>query len=176
MSMKTVLSLPLLALVTGSGMAFAQTPAAPKEPPKFYKLEFVFREVEGGKVLNSRSYSAIASAGGDVVTIRAGARVPISSGGTQFTYYDLGVNIDCRGITEVPRDHALSLSVSADISSIPVEAGSAGAPAPIAPTIRQTKWSSGVIVLLNNSTLLFSSDDLMSKRQVQLELTATPIQ
>jgi hypothetical protein len=176
MSMKTVLSLPLLALVTGSGMAFAQTPAAPKEPPKFYKLEFVFHEVDGGKVLNSRSYSAIASAGGDVLTIRAGGRVPISSGGTQFTYYDLGVNIDCRAITEVPRDQALSLTVTADISSIPTEAGSPVGPPPPAPTIRQTKWSSGVIVPLKKPTLLFASDDLMSKRQVQLELTATPIQ
>ncbi|MGA2195197.1 MAG: hypothetical protein ABSH40_07995 [Bryobacteraceae bacterium] len=174
--MKTVLSLPLLALVTGSGMAFAQTPAAPKEPPKFYKLEFVFHEVDGGKVLNSRSYSAIASAGGDVLTIRAGGRVPISSGGTQFTYYDLGVNIDCRAITEVPRDQALSLTVTADISSIPTEAGSPVGPPPPAPTIRQTKWSSGVIVPLKKPTLLFASDDLMSKRQVQLELTATPIQ
>ena len=176
MSMKTALSLPLLALVTGSGMAFAQTPAAPKEPPKFYKLEFVFHEVDGGKVLNSRSYSAIASAGGDVLTIRAGGRVPISSGGTQFTYYDLGVNIDCRAITEVPRDQALSLTVTADISSIPTEAGSPVGPPPPAPTIRQTKWSSGVIVPLKKPTLLFASDDLMSKRQVQLELTATPIQ
>jgi len=157
-------------------MAFAQTPAAPKEPPKFYKLEFVFHEVDGGKVLNSRSYSAIASAGGDVLTIRAGGRVPISSGGTQFTYYDLGVNIDCRAITEVPRDQALSLTVTADISSIPTEAGSPVGPPPPAPTIRQTKWSSGVIVPLKKPTLLFASDDLMSKRQVQLELTATPIQ
>ncbi len=64
----------------------------------------------------------------------------------------------------------------ADISSIPSEpAVPATASAPTQPTVRQNKWDSTVIVPLKKPTVLFSSDDLTSKRQMQLELTATPI-
>ncbi len=47
--------------------------------------------------------------------------------------------------------------------------------APGRPTIRQNRWTSVTIVPLKKPTLLFSSDDPMSKRQMQLELTVTPI-
>jgi hypothetical protein len=43
------------------------------------------------------------------------------------------------------------------------------------PTIRQNRWVSTVAVPLKKPTVIFSSDDLTSKRQMQLELTATPI-
>ena len=79
------------------------------------------------------------------------------------------MNIDCRAVKEVER--GLSLNVSADISSVPSEP----VPAGTAPTVRQNKWSSPAIVPLKKPTLLFSSDDPMSKRQMQLELTVTPI-
>lgn len=176
MSTKTMLSLTILALATAAGMAFAQTPAAPKQD-KYYKLEFVFQELEGGKVLNARSYSTVAGLGKDTSTIRAGSRVPVWSGSekSQFTYLDIGVNIDCRSITEVPGDQSLSLTVSADISSVPFDNGATGTISSPAPTVRQNRWASSVIVPLKKPTLLFSSDDPMSKRQVQLQLTATPI-
>jgi len=41
--------------------------------------------------------------------------------------------------------------------------------------VRQNKWGSIVLVALRKPTVIFSSDDLTSKHQVQLELTATPI-
>jgi hypothetical protein len=39
--------------------------------------------------------------------------------------------------------------------------------------IRQTKWSSNVIVPIGKPTVIFSSDDATTKGQMQLELTAT---
>jgi hypothetical protein len=81
----------------------------------------------------------------------------------------VGVNIDFRAIREVQRD--LALSVSAEISSIPSESGEVK-PNPI---VRQNKWDSSVVVPLKKPTLIFSSDDVSSKRTMQLELTATPI-
>jgi hypothetical protein len=44
-----------------------------------------------------------------------------------------------------------------------------------APVIRQVKWNAPVIVPLGKPTVIFSSDDPSSKRQMQLELTARPI-
>jgi hypothetical protein len=179
MSKTTLLSLPILALAIAGGAACAQTPEAPKpaEPSRFYKLEFVVQEVEGGKVLNARSYSTMAAADArDGAFIRAGSKMPIATGGPdhQFTYADLGVNIDCRNIRDSP--HELSLFVSADISSLPSESATpAQAGVQLPTTVRQNRWSSSVVVPFSKPTVLFSSDDLTSKRQFQLELTATPI-
>jgi hypothetical protein len=89
--MKTLKFLiPVLAL---AGAALAQT----AELPRFYKLDFQVKELEGGKPVNSRAFSTMlaASQGAnrEQATIRAGGRVPVtSSGGTSF--FDLGVNID----------------------------------------------------------------------------------
>jgi hypothetical protein len=180
MSKTTLLSLPILALAIAAGAAFAQTPEAPKspEPSKFYKLEFVVQEVEGGKALNSRSYSTqAASDARDGASIRAGSKMPIATGGqaNQFTYIDVGVNIDCRSIRD--SQHEISLFVTAEISSLPSEsAAPASAGTQLPPITRQNRWSSSVVVPLSKPTVIFSSDDLMSKRQLQLQLTATPIQ
>jgi hypothetical protein len=43
------------------------------------------------------------------------------------------------------------------------------------PVVRQNQWQAGVIVPLKKPTVVFSSDDLTTKRQMQVELTATPI-
>ncbi len=80
----------------------------------------------------------------------------------------MGVNIDCRSIKGVQRD--LALNVSVDISSMIQEPTTPGYP-----VIRQNKWTSNVIVPVKKPTVLFSSDDATTKRQMQLELTATPI-
>lgn len=163
---------PVLALAIASGISFAQEPEAAKGPEvsKFYKLEFVVKEVEAGKVLNTRAYSMTveANATGAASSIRTGTKVPYSSGANQWNYADVGVNIDCRSVRQAQRD--LSLSVSAEISSVQTETGASETS--MRPIIRQNRWSSSVIVPLSRPTVLFSSDDPASKRQMQLELTA----
>ncbi len=149
--------------------------AEDSESPKFYKLEFVVKEVEGPKVLNARAYSMTVStdSSSPPSSIRTGSKVPIPSspGSSQFTYMDLGVNIDCRSIK--PAQNELSLIVTADVSSLQTES-----PPPAVPNvmvIRQNKWSSAIIVPIKKPTVIFSADDLTTKRQMQMELTATPI-
>ncbi len=155
--------LPLLGLAF-AGAALAQT----AEPAKFYKLDFAVKELEGGKVVNSRSYSTMISPqAGDRSTIRTGSRVPVTGSDGKVTYIDLGVNIDCSNLKEVQSD--LTVFVTADISSA---LDPSTAPTPV---IRQNRWSSNVSVPLKKPTVIFSSDDVSSKRQLQLELTATPV-
>ncbi len=156
-----------LALLVGTCLA--------EEPPptKYYKLEFVVKEVDGAKVLNARTYSAMVS--GVVVlkerevatgscSIRTGSRVPYSTG-EKTSYLDVGVSIDCRSVREAPG--GLSLRVDVDISSLAQESNP--------PVIRQNKWASDVIVPLKKPAVILSSDDLTTKHQIQVELTATPI-
>jgi hypothetical protein len=154
----------LAAATLQAGTCLAQKP----EPSKFYKLDFVIKEVDAGKVLNARSYSVTVNHSGG--SIRAGSKVPIpmTPNSSQLTFLDLGVSIDCNMVTET--ENGASLFVTADISSILQES----AP-PTYPVIRQNKWTSNVTVPLKKATTLFSSDDATSKRQMQLELTVTPI-
>ncbi len=139
---------------------------------KYFHLDFVVKEVDGGKVINARNYSTtISTARSDIfatTSIRSGEKVPVVQTGGQFTYVEAGVNIDCRAATELPNQ--LAIFVAVDISG-------AGTPErPLAPPlIRNTKWSSSVLVTLRKQTVIFSSDEASSKHQMQVDLTATPI-
>jgi len=160
-------------LVMGmAGGCAAQSESKSGEATKFYRLDFVVKELDSGKVVNARTYSTSAStreANNWVCSIRTGNKVPIpttsGSESSQYTYIDVGVNVDCKGLKEA--DGQLALTVIAEISS------AANATRP--PMIRQTKWSADVIVPLKKPTTIFTSDDVTGKGQMQLELTATPI-
>jgi hypothetical protein len=169
---KTKLAVACGAILWTAGICAAQgesaKPAA--EQPKYFHLDFVVKELDGGKVISARHYSTTTAAGDYNCTIRSGNKVPVQTGGSgsdggQFTYIDVGVNIDCRSAKEVQGD--LALSVTAEISTTVTTVKQ--------PLIRQTKWSSNVIVPIGKPTVIFSSDDVTGKGQMQLELTATSI-
>lgn len=156
-----------LALTLLAGTCFGQNP----ESSKFYKLDFVVKEMEGPKVVNARAYSTIVSTAksSPPTSIRTGSRVPVPTapGSAQFNYVEVGVNIDCRSVEEVASE--LSLLVTADINSTLQESTA------VTPVLRSNKWTSMVIVPIGKPIVVFSSDDVTAKRQMQLELTATPI-
>jgi hypothetical protein len=158
----------LLPLILLAGTCFAQNPDA----AKFYKLDFVVKEVEGAKVLNARSYSMIVSTDKSAPpsSIRTGSKVPYPTGpgSNQYNYAEVGVNIDCRSVQEFGAE--LSMTITTDISSTPPDQ------TPLGPVvIRQNKWNSIVVVPLRKPTIVFASDDATTKHQLQLEVTATPL-
>jgi hypothetical protein len=158
----------LLALTLAAGTCLAEEPT---EPAKFYKLEFVVKESAGNKVLNSRSYTTMISTGihsrGE---IRAGSKIPyaVSTSNSNWQQIDVGVNVDVRAITEM--QDKLAFNIVAEISSVPE-----GASDQPRPTIRQNRWSSDVVVPLKKPTLLFSSENIDAKTQMQVEVTVTPV-
>jgi hypothetical protein len=87
---------------------------------------------------------------------------------TEYQQVDVGVNIDVLNIKEMP--DRLAFYIVVEVSSLP-----AGAADPLRPPMRQNKWSSSLVVPLKKATLLFSSDNVDSKSQMQVEVTATPI-
>ena len=144
--------------------------------PKYFHLDFVVKELEAGKTINSRAYTMTVSTDGGRTSVRSGNKVPVPTeqrhgpgapNNTQFTYVDVGTNIDCWNSKEMQGQ--LTLWVIAEVSS------AADAPDAPGPVIRQVKWNAPVIVPLRKATVIFSSDDPSSKRQMQLELTASPI-
>jgi Pyruvate/2-oxoacid:ferredoxin oxidoreductase gamma subunit len=151
----------VLAVTAAAGLCWGEDPAA----AKFYRLDFVVKEVDGSKVLNSRAYSMTASDGYVKSSIRAGSKVPSA---TNTSYIDVGVNIDVLAIKEV--QNRLSFRLLVEIASIP--AGSASENAPL---IRQNKWDSELLAPFKKPTVVFSSDSLDAKSQLQIEVTASPI-
>jgi hypothetical protein len=169
----TSLRLVILSASLLGGLAFAQgqaKEAASIEEPKYFHLDFVLKELENAKVINSRSYATtVATNDPSKSIIRAGNKVPVQTGGASgnLTYIDVGVNIDCWS-ARASQDR-LALYVSAESSSAPTNQPST------APMIRQNKWDSVVVVPFRKPTVVFTSDDPGSKHQIQLELTAVPI-
>ena len=174
---KTTLAMICGLLLLAAAVCAAQSGAASSaEQPKYYHLDFAVRELDSGRLVNARHYATTIATGGSGMdygcTMRTGNKVPVPSGPAvpnessgAFTYIDLGVNIDCRSAKEI--QGSLALNVAAEISN----AATSSSP----PLIRQTKWSANVIVQIGKPTVIFSSDDITTKGQMQLELTATPI-
>lgn len=157
----------LLAVFFISMSCFGQD--APPDQSRFYKLEFTVKELSGGKVTNSRSYVTIGRSQNKSQSIRTGDRVPVAQGINNFSYIDVGVNIDVTDLTQSGND--LRLHVAAEISSAEKNTD----PARPEPIIRRTQWSSSVVLPLRKPTVLFSSDSTGSQSQTQLELVATPL-
>jgi hypothetical protein len=140
-----------------------------EEPAKYFRPDFTVKELDGGKVVNARTYStSLSNQKGDSGSMRTGDRVPVQSK-DQWTYLNVGVNIDCNSLKEIGSQ--LAIHVTADVSNFSSEAQVPGAN----PLIRQNRWSSTVLVPLKKPMIIFSSDGASTKRQTQLELTATPI-
>jgi hypothetical protein len=157
-------------LLVLAGTCLAQAPAT----LKFYKLDFVVKEVEGNKVLNSRAYfmtvPADKTASGG--SIRTSSRMPYQSStqpnSGQWNFAEVGVNIDCGAVQEIDGD--LSMRLTTEVTS-PLLTEPGNGP----PTIRQNRWMATVLVAPKKPTVVFSSDDPTTKRQMQVELTATPL-
>ena len=163
--------LAIFAALTAA-QCFPQTPEPkPEEPAKYFRLDFTVKELEGGKVVSSRSYFTSASTQRDGgCLMRSGDKIPTQTGDKTFTYLDVGVSIDCNSLKLV--DSQLSLHINADVSG-PITAPESGVSSP--PLIRQNKWNAVVLIPLRKQVTIFSSDGASTKRQMQMELTATPI-
>jgi hypothetical protein len=145
--------------------------AKPAEPVHYYHLTLVVQDVDSaGKPTNSRSYAATISTAqpAAATSIRTGSRVPVNNGVAQFTYIDIGINFDVRGVHEINRD--LSLWVRADISSYTPTENTA-----VAPIIRHNQWEGPVVIPTGKPTIIFSSDSLENKSAMQVVATVTPI-
>ncbi len=186
---RVVLSVLLVVCVVPTLLAQAQT-AGVEVPPKsgfrphYYHLVFVLKELDAEKIVNSRSYfMSIGTAEGQLNTfnarsIRTGTKVPVAYEPGKISYVDVGVNIDCRNVIE--RANGVAMDLSAEVSSVQKNPDEQNKVHTIGegptPLIQQNKWNSQAIVMLGKPTVIFSSDEVTSKRSIQLEMTATEIE
>jgi hypothetical protein len=154
-----------LLLTLACSLGFAQNADAPKETARYFKLDFVVKDLDEGKVVTARNYSIVVKSDDSPVgdQIRSGSKIPY---GDPPQYADVGTSIDLHNLTVSNNDLLFQLTV--EVSSVLSDSSS---PRPV---IRQNKWSSKVTVPLKKPTIVFSSDDNTTKHVLQLEVTATP--
>jgi len=140
-----------------------------EKPVHAYRLDFSVNELEDGKKLNSRQYSLNLNSE-DANEIKIGTKVPVDSGHEQFQYMDVGTSIWCR-IGERP--DGIAMSVRAEISNFAIpEQGTGHEPHPM---IRQFRINASTLALPGKPMVVGSVDDPNSKREFQLEVTATKL-
>ena len=178
---KTLLLFPVVLLLLGVAAA-QEKAAAPQDagPAGMYRLDFVIREMDGTKVINTRNYSMLVQTPTAHLRVtesdvRAGTKVPVSVGvkdaQTQVQYTDIGIYI--RASLTYRDDGPLVVGVTTQISSLAMP--EPGAQAPSQPIIR-TANSNGTGVLVPGKALLVSSvDDPASNHKFTVEVMSTKL-
>jgi hypothetical protein len=140
---------------------------------RYFRLDFVVRELDGKRTVSSRNFSMPIVANDRLhrgAAIRAGNRVPIPASSKDTQYIDIGVNIDCSEPETVGAQ--LSMVLTVDISSVlDATVGSTST----LPILRQTKWRSATLVALAKPTIVFTTEDEHTGHILQVEVTATPL-
>jgi hypothetical protein len=145
------------------------TEQEPSKPLEAYRLDFSINELEDGKKINTRQYSMNLNAN-DSNELKIGTRVPVEGKQGEVQYIDVGTNIQSRLTL---RNGQLELFVHAEMSNFAVPEQEQGHdPRPV---IRQLKISGSTLALLGKPMVLGSVDDPNSKRQFQVEVTATKL-
>jgi len=132
MKKNILMTLALLAV-----MAFAAVAQEPKKPDPLtpsvtpLRVQVVLAEYDGEKKVSSLPYSFTVNADerrarpGSL--IRNGVRIPVVTAKDQFTYVDIGTNVDCSATLQ--EDGRYKLQMTLDRSSVSSEsAGGSGTP------------------------------------------------
>jgi hypothetical protein len=140
-----------------------------------YKVDFTMHDSTDTAAKNGRKYSMLIN-GRNKAVMKVGNRVPAVTGGsggigqvnTQFTYLDVGVNIDC---TVDERNGKYMLHADMDLSTvIPADKAGTGVPNP---TISQIKINMDTTVTPGKPTLVASFDDPGTSRRFDVDVTMT---
>lgn len=153
---------------------------SPKETVPLYKVEINFRDGNDSGTVTDRRYTMLVTDSRKAV-FKVGSKSPAVSRSiepqtagsvvsTQFTYLDIGVNIECfvQGSgTRAAMHGSLDLSNIGPSEGAPVIAGVRN------PTIRQTRLDLDTTVELGKPTVVASIDDPLTARKLQVEATIT---
>ena len=139
-----------------------------------YKVDFTIRDTgdAGGKT--GRKYSLLVNRS-QKTTFKVGNRVPVVSAGTggvggnvQFTYIDVGMNIDCV-LAEAGSKFAIHADLDISTAVMPDKSPNAAN----APTISQIKLSLDTTVAPGKPTVVASFDDPVTSRKFDVDVTIT---
>lgn len=169
-----VVSLMLAPTISARAQDSAPKAAETPEPGHAYRVDFVISEMEDGKKINSRQYALNLNAG-ESDQLKVGTRVPVEVKQSEIQYLDVGTSVWCRlrdrgwpNFSWLGNDVMLNLSAEISNFAVPDQQGQS-----MRPAIRQMKIESSTIAVVGKQMVVGIVDDPNSKRQFQLEVTAT---
>jgi hypothetical protein len=162
------LSVLIVSVVLGCTSMRAWPQDVRAEQPPAIRLDFSINELEDGKKINVRHYS-LSQTGGNYKELKIGTRVPVEAEQGKFQYLDVGTTISSK---IYGKEDALVLEVRAEVSNfaVPDQIARVGQP-----LLRQMLISGTTVLVFDKSMAIGAVDDPNSKRQYQLEVTATKI-
>ena len=146
------------------------------QPRDVIKVDLAIRDTGDASAKAGRKYSLLLNSGIKGV-FKIGNRVPMatsaSTGGvganTQFTYVDVGVNIDC-----IVQENGGRMALHADMELSTAIAAEKGSPVSN-PTISQIKLGIETTVAPGKPTVVASFDDPVTSRKFEIEAVATKV-
>jgi hypothetical protein len=135
-----------------------------------YRLDFSVNEMEDGKKINARQYSMNLNAN-ESNEVKIGTRVPVEMKQGEMQYIDVGTRIWSR--VKERENGLLMVTVRSEITNfaIPEQASRTNS----MPLLRQMQIEASTLTGTGTPTVIGSVDDPNSKRQFQLEVTATKL-
>ena len=135
-----------------------------------YKAEFNIHDGTDAAAKNGRRYSMVLN-GTSKGVLKVGNRVPVATSSTQgqYTYIDLGVNIDCDIRDQNGR---LNLRANVDISTV-VPPDKNAASVPPNPTISQIKLNIDSGVTAGKPVVVAAFDDPVTGQKFEVQATIT---
>jgi hypothetical protein len=141
--------------------------AAQANRSAIYKIDFTIRDTGDAGAKSGRKYSMLITEHQKSV-FRVGNRVPTATStqglSSQFTYIDVGVNIDC--VIE-ERDSKVAIHADLDLSN------AVNPNAAPNPTISQIKLVIDTTLVPGKPSVVASFDDPVTSRKFEVEATAT---
>ena len=137
--------------------------------PAVYKVDFIIRDSGDAGAKTGRKYSIVVNER-QKGTFKVGNRIPMATGGgagnTQFTYVDVGVNLDCfvaeqDGKVQLRSDLDLSTAVMSEKNPTPN------------PTISQIRLNIETTLTPGKPSIVASFDDPVTSRKFEVEATVT---
>jgi hypothetical protein len=177
-----VLGLALaLGASSASGQATATAGSAAKSP-KPYRLTYTLTEMDGTKTIGVQHYEVILVEGGRT-TLKNGSKIPVATGSytvaggapgsaqTQFTYLDVGTNLDTTLVDEV--DGMWRLKCKVEQSSVAEH--SVTISGVTEPVVRQSVMEMSTSVMVGKPQVLGSLDFSGTTRRLNIEVVLEPV-
>jgi hypothetical protein len=139
-----------------------------------YRLDFKINEFEDGKKLNSRTYTLLIYPH-ELGKLRIGTQVPIPTGEGKFTYTDVGQNIDCQVRAETERMVGVNVDMDFSYFGTTEQLRAAGGAPTGSPVLQRFRITTKTDLELGKPTIINMFDDPSSKRNFQIEVTATRV-
>jgi hypothetical protein len=160
-----------LLLCSGTPRSWTQESGAARPPAAqatAYRLDLSINELDDGKKINMRHYSMNLTDDSGTKELKIGTRVPVEPEQGKFQYLDLGTYISAKMYMN---QSSLTLDVRVEVSSL----ASADQATRGQPLVRQMVLSGRTLVVPDRAMVIGSVDDPNSKREFQLDVTATKI-